>query len=218
MKPCKPKIPPVLEPSDDVTELLQRAREGQESIENRLIAGIQAPSLNAYKLEFTGVEFDHCRLNGSVFDKASFVDVRFRDCDLSGCSFSDAYFSRCEFLSCKWVGAGFTAALLRQSAAQACSFQYANFDGASLGGVTLRQCDCTGAAFTGVTLRDVATADNRFIGVNFFHTSLKGMDFTRDLVDGWMLSEGLSELKGAIFSPYQAVDLARLLGIEIKSD
>ena len=42
------------------------------------------------------------------------------------------------------------------------------------------------------------------------------MDFSHDLVDGWILSEGLEELKGAIFSPFQAVDLALLLGIRIK--
>lgn len=218
MKPCKPNIPAVLEPVEDFAALLQSARKRQESIEYLRIEAVCSASADAHKLDFVGVEFDHCRLSGCVFDKASFVDVRFRDCDLSSCSFADAYFSRCEFLSCKWVGASLPGALLRQSGAFGCSFQYANFDGASLAAVSFEECDFTGAAFSQARFREMITANNRLCGVNFFHTSLKGMDFTRDLVDGWILSEGMSELKGAIFSPYQAVDLARLLGIEIKSD
>lgn len=177
MKPCKPNIPAVLELAEDFPALLRSVREQEDAVERLRIGSAHAIGTDAHKLDFVGVEFDHCRLNGCAFDKSSFVDVRFRDCDFSSCSFADAYFSRCEFLSCKWVG----------------------------------------AVFSQVRIREVATADNRLCEVNFFHTSLKGMDFTRDFIDGWILSEGMTELKEAIFSPYQAVTLAQLLGIEIQS-
>lgn len=216
MKSCKPNIPEEMPPVEDLAAMVARTRECEEDIERVCVRNVQLSDLDARKVGFAGVEFDYCRLSASIFDKASFVDVRFRDCDFSGSSFTDAYFSRCEFLTSKWVGAGFAGALLRQSTAQGCSFQYANFDSASLRGCVLRECDCTGAVFSNVTFREIETADNKLTAVNFFHTPLKGMDFSHDLVDGWILSEGLEELKGAIFSPFQAVDLALLLGIRIK--
>ena len=218
MKPCQPKIAAGLESTDDFAGILASALAGEEDIANLLFQNVLSPGADAHKMEFSGVEFHRCRLNGSLFDKASFVDVRFCDCDLTECSFSDAYFSRCEFISCKWVGGNLTGATLRQSRAERCSFQYANFDGASIGGTALNECDFTGAVLANAALQDLLQRDNRWIGTNFFHTPLKGMDFSKDTVDGWMLSEGLGELKGAVFSPYQAVDLALLLGIRIKSN
>lgn len=217
MKPCKPHLLDSLPPVGDIAEAVANAREREEDIQHVRVSNVCLSDLDAYKIGFTGVEFDHCRLNAGVFDKASFVDVRFRDCDFSASSFSDAYFSRCEFLTSKWVGAVFSGVMLRQSMAHGCSFQYANFDSASLQSSALRECDCTGAVFSNAALRQVETADNKLTAVNFFHTPLKGMDFTRDLVEGWILSEGLSELKGAIFRPFQAADLALLLGIQIKN-
>ena len=65
-------------------------------------------------------------------------------------------------------------------------------------------------------LQQIELSRCSFVQAEFFKTPLKGIDFTDCTLDGIRLSEGKSELKGAIVSSYQAAELARLLGVIIK--
>ena len=47
-----------------------------------------------------------------------------------------------------------------------------------------------------------------------FETNLKGIDFTTSNIEGIVVS--IKDLKGAIVSEMQAIELAKLLGIIIK--
>ena len=49
---------------------------------------------------------------------------------------------------------------------------------------------------------------------DFTGTSLKGIDLTEDEIEGLLVSG--PELRGAIVTPLQACDLARLLGLIIR--
>ena len=72
MKPCQPKIAAGLESTDDFAGILASALAGEEDIANLLFQNVLSPGADAHKMEFSGVEFHRCRLNGSLFDKASF--------------------------------------------------------------------------------------------------------------------------------------------------
>ena len=51
----------------------------------------------------------------------------------------------------------------------------------------------------------------------FYHTPLKGIDFTGSDISGIRVSlMNSSELKGATVTSLQALELARMLGIDIK--
>ena len=54
------------------------------------------------------------------------------------------------------------------------------------------------------------------IGVNFSHTSLSGVDLTQCRLEGIRIAGG--ELKGAVVTPYQAAELALLLGVVIRQE
>ena len=57
----------------------------------------------------------------------------------------------------------------------------------------------------------------RLQGCSFFHTSLAGIDLTDNDIEGIVLSQSLSELRGAILSSEQCEVIARLLGVRVKS-
>lgn len=58
--------------------------------------------------------------------------------------------------------------------------------------------------------------DCRFIATDFFRTPLKDLDFTTCTLEGISVSDGGSELQGAVVNLYQAAELARLLGVIVK--
>ena len=51
----------------------------------------------------------------------------------------------------------------------------------------------------------------------FFKTMLKGMNFTTCSIQGLVLSDECRELKGAVVDLYQAAELAKYLGVVVKS-
>lgn len=64
-------------------------------------------------------------------------------------------------------------------------------------------------------LKKVSWPECRLSGAEFFRTSLKGIDLSGCAIDGLVVSENLSELKGAKISPEQGMDVARIAGLEI---
>ena len=54
----------------------------------------------------------------------------------------------------------------------------------------------------------------RLLDCNLCGTVLSGIDFTTCDIGGWLL--GGVELRGAVVTPFQAAELARLLGVVIK--
>ena len=91
-----------------------------------------------------------------------------------------------------------------------------NWDGASLEKLVLRDCDLSDSWLTECRLKQLALEDCTLTQTNFFRTPLAGMDFTRCRLSGLVCTENGAELKGAIVTPEQAVELARLLGLIIR--
>ena len=47
-------------------------------------------------------------------------------------------------------------------------------------------------------------------------TPLRDQDLSEGSIEGLVLSESAAELRGAVVSPLQAVELARLLGVRVR--
>ncbi|MEG2596733.1 MAG: pentapeptide repeat-containing protein, partial [Ruthenibacterium sp.] len=62
----------------------------------------------------------------------------------------------------------------------------------------------------------LSLSESKFAGAEFFHTSLKDIDFTTCVLDAISVSDGAKELNGAIVNIHQAADLSALLGLIIK--
>ena len=80
-------------------------------------------------------------------------------------------------------------------------------------------CDCDESLFFSKGGRRTYTGMVcRLVGVHFFRTSLAGMDFTQCELGRITVSDTFAELHGARVTAMQALDLSRLLGIEIVSE
>lgn len=166
--------------------------------------------------EFHGLELERCVLAGLSARKARFYDCTFVGCDFSNATLLEAYFSRSRFVDCKLEGAQLAQAQFKSCTLSGCQCRYVNLGEATLEGVTLVDCDLSEAFLSALRLRrrtrltrcDLMRAD-------LFRTPLKGLDLTTCNIAGIAVGERRDELRGAIISAEQAVDVAALLGLRI---
>lgn len=167
-------------------------------------------------LTFQGIIFENCRLMDCRLDKSSFIDAVFIHCDMSNSTFSEGYFNRCQWQECKWLGASFVGASLQQMKAEACNLQYVNFDEVSFGDIAMLGSDLSQAALSSCRLKNFTAKESRFLGTNFFRTSLRSIDFSENELEAPIVSDDCHELQGMVISPMQALELVKLLGVVVK--
>ena len=92
-------------------------------------------------------------------------------------------------------------------------WRYAVLDTAQGKGIRLTRCDFSGSSLSEMRVTGWELEEAELIGVNFAHTSLSGVDLTQCRLEGIR-----GELKGAVVTPYQAAELALLLGVVIRQE
>ena len=98
-----------------------------------------------------------------------------------------------------------------------CKGEFANFAFSRLRTVRFAGCPMHGAAFGDCRFERVEFAQCDLTQAEFFGTRLRGLSFADSDIRGIRVREiGSFELKGLKISPLQAVELARLLGVEIE--
>ena len=80
----------------------------------------------------------------------------------------------------------------------------------------MKNSDMSSAELVSCNLKAFKTSGSKYLGTSFFRTALGGVDFSTCLVSGLRVSDTFRELRNAVFSANQAVELAMLLGIRIK--
>lgn len=90
------------------------------------------------------------------------------------------------------------------------------FDAAKMSYVRGERTDFSKAGFSKCRMSNTDWNHICFRQANFFKTVLKGQDFTRCDIEGLVLSDGKGELEGAAVNTFQALELAKRLGILIK--
>lgn len=93
---------------------------------------------------------------------------------------------------------------------------YSNFSGALMESVQMSQCDLTEAIFSDVKYKKWKAEKCLFVGCNFFKTKLRGFDFSKNEMVDLIVSETMEELKGCRISPVQALEIVKLLEIEVR--
>lgn len=190
--------------------------EEEEALYGISLEGEAAQEEDYSRLELSCTLLDGCRYTGCDFKKSSFVDVVFQKCDFSNCSFQDAFFQRCEFISCKCMGTDFSKSKLFHVLIQDCNFRYASLNLTALEQVDLETVDFTDASVAEVRMKEVHASGSQFINTNFFKTRLKGFDFSENELADLVVSDQLTELAGCKITPVQAMELVKLLGVEVK--
>ena len=93
---------------------------------------------------------------------------------------------------------------------------YAIFDKCKLSETQVKNSDMSSAELVSCNLKAFKTSGSKYLGTSFFRTALGGVDFSTCLVSGLRVSDTFRELRNAVFSANQAVELSMLLGIRIK--
>lgn len=217
MKLNTPRLPEVLDPvEEEFDNFITNSRENEIDVEEKCITDIWEEGKDFTRLSFCRVVFRNCHFINCVFEKASFLDVVFENCDLSNSNFSDAYFHRCQIKYGKWMGVNLSNSILKHTEITEGNFKISNMDSTKFEYVFISETNMEHGNITSCKLKNVEFFHTDFTLASFFKTSLKAIDFTECTIDKITVSEELTELKGAIVNPYQAVELSRLLGVIIK--
>lgn len=188
----------------------------EPAAENARIENVDLSYTTGRGAEFRSCILRHCDFRGARWKNVAFTDVIFDHCDFSNSAFPEGYFQRVRFVGCKMLGADWSRARLYNVDARDCQMRLINLNAAKLNTAAFSDCIAQEAALQSfAVLKYVTFTRCDFTRAEFLHTPLKDIDLTACRIDGILLS-GASELRGAIVTPLQALDLSRLLGIVIR--
>lgn len=221
MKPAIKKVQPVKvvapfinEQSESITPLDILVDEEKISdlyFSKGVVRQVNKPYLSINNCTFKQQIFNECQLKS-----AQLTDIRFENCDLSNVSFTGTTFYRVEFISCKLLGTGFPEATLNHVWMEHCYGQYINLSMTKMRTVRFSHCDFRNASLNDSKLIPAAFDNCELLEADFSHTSLKGIDLRSSRITGIQLN--IADLKGAIVSSLQAMDLLPLLGVKVEDD
>lgn len=211
-----PNIPSVLLESREVNAAVAAALSDEDDVRGmHFCHGVWQDGQAPAPLEFRGCVFDNFRLSRCSLQHVRFTDVIFRRCDMSNTDLTGCRMQRCAFLDCKAVGLLLAEAVLRQLTLTRCHLQFSNFSGCTCAETAFEACDLSGSVLADSRLTKITLKDCQLLQVNLCGSPLKGIDLTSCQIEGWSLSGG--ELEGAIVTPYQAAELAKFLGLVVRT-
>lgn len=214
----KPRIPKKLNRVSEPMALLEEAQKEETDLVNKQFEGIFLTKFDGKDIRFRQSVFINCKLMGCYFDRTWFTDVKFINCNFYNTSFSDAVFKQCAFENCKGEKADFYGCTMQHVSFTDGCFVGAGFDASRMSYIMGKQTDFTEAGFSQCKFAKTDWMQVCFQKAEFFKTSLQGMNVTHCNIDGIVVSDSMSELKGMKVNFFQAVDLAKRLGIEIEED
>lgn len=202
-------------PRIDLTDVLDQARAENDYLAEFTLTGASGEELDFSHVEFEDVTFSGCRLSACDFSAASFSSVTFQDCDLSNCRFAGSYWKASAFEGTKAIGCDFTKSMIVRTRWAKTLLRYANLYETRWDDCALSSCDLSEACLAAVRFKKTRFSDCMLVRAELVRTSLDGIDLSTCDISGIVLSETRAELRGAKVSALQAVELARLMGIEI---
>lgn len=188
----------------------------EEEIRNIHLENEEAEMKDFYKIDLSGSIIEKSQFLNCNFEKAGFVDIKFSQCDFSNSNFSDSYWNRCEFHHCKYLGSDFHNAVMKNVKIVDCNMQYANFNAAYFEQLLMSGSDLTDAFLSELKYKKWEAIETKFIGTNFFHTNLRKFDFSQCELAEPIVSDTMHELRGIQITPVQALEIVKLLEIEVK--
>lgn len=186
----------------------------EEKVANLRFSRQILDALNKPYLSINNCVFSHTQFHDCQFKQAQITDVRFENCDLSNISFASSTFYRVEFIACKLLGTNFPETTLNHVLMEGCNGQYINLAMSKLRTARFADSDFRNGSFNDSKLIPAAFDGCQLIEADFSHTSLKGIDLRTSRISGIQLN--LADLRGAMVSSLQAMDLLPLLSVTIK--
>ena len=161
----------------------------------------------------SNTNFDRCNLITSDYKNTYFEKVTFSNCDLSNTKFIDCNFREVEFNNCKLVGVNISNCHMTKVSINTSQSKYINIIDTKTKELTIKDSDFTESSFYNVELLKTILDNSKFNQAEIVQTKLFGIDFSTCEITGIKLDE--RSLKGIKVNQFQAIELARLLGIDI---
>ena len=203
-----------LEERTDPVACCQKAAEEDACVErvHFLCGGYER--MDVYQLDMRQCVWSRVTLRESKCIKGSFLNCVFDHCDFSNVDMSECRFHQCLFQNCKLMGSNFAEASLYRTQFQDCHCGYANFSYAKIKYVTMQACNLQEADWNQIKPQSWTLTHCNLQRASFFHTCLGGMDLRTCDIRGIRIA--VEDLKGAVISTGQAIDLVAYLGVEVK--
>lgn len=216
MRIAQPVLPLRMEGTIALEEALSMAASDESALEAYRFGAGNAVGWTLEKGEYKACVFSGCRFTEAHLSQSWFRDVVFERCELSGVRLAESTLQRVRFVDCKLSGANMAGAVLQDVLFRNCSAEGMILAESGLKAVGFEDCNLRETSFSSLDRKSVALFDRCDLrAADFFHTPLKGVDLTSCDIDGIRL-EG-PELRGAVVTALQACELAKLLGVVIKS-
>ncbi|MEG1699813.1 MAG: pentapeptide repeat-containing protein [Alistipes sp.] len=188
-----------------------------EDVAGVAFVGARFSEIDRSHLSVQSCSFTSCLFAGGALPKSQFSDVVFRNCDLSNADWRGCSFHRVEFVDCKLMGTNLCEVTWNNVSLVNCKAELANFTSGRMRVVSFDHALMRSAAFDECRFERVEFVHCDLAMAEFHRTRLKNISLADSDIRGIRVGEIDSfELKGLIISQLQALDLVRLLGVEIE--
>lgn len=193
-------------------------RLSQTSFPDELFKGIECPEETFTKKEFVNCRFENCNFTSSHFISCYFEDCAFENCNLSmihvdDCLFRDTTCINSKLIGILWLDArkkGFSQSIHFKSSA----INYSSFYGMDLQKCKFDDVSAIETDFSEANLSKVQLNNVDLSGAIFYHTNLRGSDFTT--ARNYLFNPSENQVKDAVFSLPEAVNLLYPFGIKME--
>ncbi len=177
-------------------------------------AGVGDFSGKAFRLAARRSLIEGISFSGAQLRAAQLRDVRLVRCDLSNAVARGLQANRVEFIDCRLVGMNAIECRMEHVLMERCDLRYAQFtDGVA------QTCEFIDAHLEEADFRATRLENTRWLRSSLDRADLTGAALVRADLRGASLAGILvraADVAGAIVTPAQAMELARLLGLDIR--
>ncbi len=182
----------------------------EESLADSLdLAGKKIPALHAKASLFRNLSLANCEIGPTRLR-----DIRFEKCDLSNSVLRGFEATRVEFLDCRLMGMRAIECRWDSVLLENCDARYAQLNSGQVRLCEFRGANLEESDFRGTDLERAIFTQTSLIRADLTRVRLPNADLRGAQIEG--VTIGPDDVRGAIVTAAQAMDLARLLGLIIK--
>ena len=207
-------VSPIMEEQETSASTLQEWLDKEETVSDLLFNKGKEEGINKSYKSFKNCTFQNQIFSECKFHSSQLTDVRFENCDLSNISFAESSLYRVEFIFCKLLGTNFSETTLNHILLHECNAGYINLAMSKMNQVRFAHCLFRNGSFNDCRFSSVAFESCDFVESDISHAPNPGKD--RRTTRNSRITLNTSDLKGAIITSLQAMDLLPLLGVIIE--
>ncbi|WP_294629558.1 pentapeptide repeat-containing protein [uncultured Bacteroides sp.] len=207
-------VPPIMEEQETSATTLKEWLDKEETVSHLAFAKGKEEGIDKSYKSFANCTFRNLAFSECKFRSCQLTDVRFENCDLSNLSFAGSSLYRVEFIACKLLGTNLSEATINHMLLHDCHAGYINLSMSKMNQVRFAHSQLRNGSLNDCRFSSVAFDSCDLVEADFLHSSLRGIDLSTSRINGITLNIG--DLKGAVITSLQAMDLLPLLGVIIK--